>query len=260
MRRAFAVLVLALASAATLVAQSEQKDLAYSTDASGSYKSDLYRPAGEGPFPAIVFIHGGSWRSGNKSNFSSLAKDLAARGYVGLSIDYDLKPHSWPLSLAEATAAVGFLRDHAREYHVDPARVLVAGESAGGEIAALVAMDPANHIAGAIMLNGVYDLTGNYGVIKRYLGGPCGEIGTVCRDASPMTHIRAGAPPFFVGHGTSDYTVPFASAQLFASEMKAAGNRVTFYPVKGAPHSYWSKRKYYADNLAAVEAFLAGLR
>lgn len=241
-------------------AQTVTKDIPYATDASGSYKADLYQPTGAGPFPAIVFLHGGSWRSGSKSTFSKLANDLAAHGYAGLSIDYDLKPHSWPLSLEETTTAVGFLRAHAREYHLDPARILIAGESAGAELAALVALDPTNHIAAAIMLNGVYDLTGNYHVIHRYLGGKCPDIGNVCRDASPMSHIHADAPAFFVGHGTSDHTVPFASAQLFTDDMKAAGNSVTFYPVKGAGHSYWSDDDYYADNIKAVEKFLATLR
>ncbi len=250
--------LLSIAIASSAHTQTIQHDIPYITDSAGTQKGDLYQPAGAGPFPAILYVHGGSWRSGSKKDFARLATDLAAKGYAGFSIDYDLRAHSYPTPIAESEAAVRFLRDHAAEYHIDPDRILIAGASAGGEIAALVALDPKNHIAAGIMLNAVFDLgTGSYYVIRRYLGGPCGQIGTTCADASPMSHIHADAPPFFVGHGTSDHLVPFASAELFTADMKKAGNNVTFYAAKNAGHMYFTKKDFYGPNLSAVEAFLA---
>jgi acetyl esterase/lipase len=255
-------------------AQTVTPGIAYVKTAHGAETGDLYEPAGSGPFPAIVYIHGGSWRSGSKSNFRELAMDLAAKGYVGFAIDYDLQAHSFPVSWQESAAAVRFLRDHAAAYHVDPRRILVAGASAGGQLAALVALAPggpaspspevptadtSDSVAGAIILNGVFDLTGKYHVIERYLGGSCSRIKAICLEASPMQHIHAGAPPFFVGHGSADRVVPYASAALFSRDMKAAGNAVTFYTQPGGPHMYFAKKRYYAANLAALESFLAGV-
>jgi acetyl esterase/lipase len=260
------------AAIATSQSPNVRKDISYVTG-THAQSGDLYEPAGSGPFPAILYIHGGSWRSGNKGDFRKLATDLAAKGYAGFSIDYDLEPKSYPLSWQQAEAAVRFLRNHAAEYHIDPMRIAVVGTSAGGEIAALLALDPegpahpspditnnsatSDKVEAAVMLNSVYDLTGHYGVIKRYLGGDCADVHEACLESSPMEHIHPGAPPFFVGHGTSDHTVPFASAELFTKDMKAAGNAVTFFKADGGPHMYFTKKKYYADNLAAVEAFLA---
>jgi acetyl esterase/lipase len=249
-------------------AQTVTRNVVYTTNG-GVQRGDVYEPAGSGPFAAIVYLHGGSWRSGNKGDFKRLATDLAAAGYVGFSVDYTLRPGAYPTSWLEARDAVTFLRTHAAEYRVDPARIVIAGASAGGELAALVALESGGPktgdtvaplanvpVAAAILLNGVYDLTGSYGVIQRYLGGTCDAVRAKCLESSPMQHIAPGKPPIFVGHGTSDHVVPYASAELFTKEMKAAGNPVTFFSAAGGPHMYFTKSRYYADNLAAVKAFL----
>lgn len=224
--------------------------------------ADVYEPAGVGPFPAIVYLHGGSWRSGSQRDFRKLATDLAAQGYVGFSIGYDLHAGSWPRSLTQARAAVQYLGDHAAEFRVDPRRIIVAGTSAGGELAALVALGPQDEsfpVAGAMILNGVYELRLNAHVIKRYLGGSCAQIAAVCAAASPIAQIHPGAPPFFLGHGTADSTVPFAAATAFAEALRASKIPVTFFTAQRGPHSYWEKKEFYAANRDAMEAFLMRL-
>jgi acetyl esterase/lipase len=221
---------------------------------------DIYQPAGAGPFPAIVYIHGGSWRSGSKKDFRRLAGDLAAAGYVGLSINYNLHSHSWPTSYQQSLAAVRYIQSHAAEYNVDPKKVVVLGTSAGGELAALVALtkQDSTHppIAAAVILNGVYNLAANVYVINRYLGAHCNKTPDDCKAASPLMQITAGEPPFFVGHGTSDHLVPYSQATTFSAALKDAGDAVTLYSAKGGGHSYWAKSHYYADNLTAVMSFL----
>jgi acetyl esterase/lipase len=263
--------------AGTACAQKVMKDIAYTTGPDGAVKGDLYEPVGAGTFPAIVYIHGGSWRSGNKKEFATFAAEFAGKGYVGFSIDYDLKEHSYPVSYEQSLAAVRFLRDHAAEYHIDPKLIFIAGESAGGELAALVALHPEGpatpstdpaiapsstsaSVAGAILFNGVYllDLPDDDGVIKRYLGD-CAQHPAVCREASPQDQVHAGAPPFFVGHGTADNTVPYAEAQSFITALREDEVPVTTFVAEGGPHSYWKKQKYYAANVTAVEQFLAGI-
>lgn len=255
-------LLLAL-PAATVRAQQVTRNITYTA----GQTADLYTPAGPGPFPAIVYIHGGSWRSGSKSDFRRLAGDLAAKGYAGFSIDYQLSPHSFPASWLQAQAAVGFLRAHAAEYHVNPDQVFVAGTSAGGELAALIALVPEGPasaptgppapVAGAIILNGIFDLSMDAHVITRYLGTRCEAAPNTCKQASPIERIHTGAPPFFVGHGTSDHTVPYPQAQTFIAALQQAYIPVTAYTAQNGPHSYWSKSAFYAANLAAIEAFLS---
>lgn len=254
-----------------LAAQKHFDDLTYATDAAGPHHGDLYEPQGDGPFAAVVFLHGGSWRSGSKREFKRMGADLAQQGYVGFAVDYDLKAGSFPLSWDEARNAVRFLREHATEYRIDPKRIVISGTSAGGELAALVALAPdgpasqrasdtaAVPVSGAVIFNGVYDLCFPAGVIKRYLGGDCASRKDVFTDASPVSHVHAGAPPFFIGHGTHDHVVPYKAAEIFMDDLRKAGVRVTPFVADGGPHMYWTKDKYYAQNLAAVEKFLAGV-
>lgn len=270
-------------------APSVAHDIPYTADATGSYSADLYTPPGAGPFPAIVMIHGGSWRSGHKSELRKLSADLAAQGYVCFSIDYDTHPRSFPYSWQESRAAVAFLRAHAAEYHADPRRIAVLGTSAGGQLAALLAVAPEGPapitsatadaspgpastsipapaapptpqsvpVAAAILFNGGYDLHPAHYLLRRYLGGRCDTIPKVCDDASPDDHIHPGLPPIFVGHGTHDRLIPYSQATGFISRLQTAGDPVTPYAATGAGHSYWRSHKWYGPNLAATEAFLA---
>ncbi len=243
------------------------RGITYTPATAQAEKGDLYLPSGSGPFPVILYMHGGSWRSGGRGEFHQLAADLAKRGYASFSIEYDLRPHSFPGSWNEAREAIVFLRSHAAEYHLDPNRVVAAGSSAGGELAALLALAPTGPaglpdpkplpVAAAIILNGVFDLHADVHVINRYLGGDCQSIPAICTDASPGDHIHAGAPPFFIGHGTADKVVPYAEAQSFIARLRTARNTATPFTAEGGPHMYWEKKPFYAANLAAIESFLA---
>src|SRR5687767_114322 len=108
-------------------------------------KLDLYLP--ETPpagklFPAVVWIHGGGWAGGtkNEARAKNICGILARAGYVAISVDYRLGEGAWPTNLFDCKNAVRFLRAHAAEYHLDPNRIAVAGGSAGGHLALMVAL------------------------------------------------------------------------------------------------------------------------
>jgi acetyl esterase/lipase len=247
-------------------AQSVTRDIPY-TNAPQKQTADLYTPAGPGLFPAIVYIHGGSWRSGNKRVYEKLATDLAAEGYAGFAIDYDLDPHSFPTSWQQARQAIEFLRAHAAEYHVDPNRIVIAGDSAGGELAALIALAPNGppggtdtkvvKVSAAILLNGIYDVNLDAEVITRYLGVRCGTGDATCTAASPMHYVHPDAPPIFVGHGTADPVVPYAQAEALTAALRNDKDVVATYVANGGHHSYWREKEFYEPNLQAIEAFLS---
>lgn len=253
-------------------------DVTYTTGALGPLKADVFIPRGDGPFPGIVFIHGGGWKNGDRHQMIKLIQALAEDGYVGFTIDYDVDPVHFPASFHESLAAVKFFREHAAEYRLDPARVAVAGSSAGGELAALVALDPegaafdnapaaqdlklgsSSRVQAAVILNGVLDLTSQdkneSTTVADYLGGPCSSRPRDCKDASPLFHVHAGAPPFYVGHGTADQSVPFAEAVAFTDALKAANVPVKFFQAEGGKHTFWADPRFYADNLESIQAFL----
>ena len=179
----------------------------------GDLLADVYLPGGGQLHPAVVYLHGGAWKSGNRTQLQKVAAALAEAGYVGVAIDYDLTATGdrFPTALHEAEHAIAWLREHAAEYHVDPDRIAVAGSSAGGELAALLGLakdrPKAARVQAVVVFNGVLDLS--YAgpdaevMVEPYLDGSCAEKAELCREASPVEQVRTGAPPFFVGHGTA---------------------------------------------------------
>lgn len=255
------------------------RDVTYTAGANGPLQADAYIPKGPGPFPGVVFIHGGGWKNGNRSQMVKLIEALAEDGYVGFTIEYDVNPVHFPNSFHESLAAVKYFRAHAGEFHLDPAHIAVAGSSAGGELAALVALNPEGEQLGdvheqhrqmpargavvqaALILNGALDLTdlGNgagSASVTAYLGGACAAMMNACKDASPVFHVHPGAPPFYVGHGTVDQSVPFAEAVAFTNALKAAQVPVKFFQAQDGKHTYWADPRFYADNLVGMKAFL----
>lgn len=125
--------------------------------------------------PTIVWVHGGGWVAGHRSDIANYAKILAAHGYTTVALDYALPPRArYPVPVAEVNAALGYLAGHAGELHVDPERFVLAGDSAGAQLAAQVAnlvTDPgyarvlgiapairAGQLAATILACGAYDL------------------------------------------------------------------------------------------------------
>jgi acetyl esterase/lipase len=274
--RAALATVVTLFAALSAVAQTTEvrnfritSALEYTQGKSGPLKADAYIPNGPGPFPAILFIHGGGWINGSRNQMVRLIKDLANQGYVGFTIDYDVDPVHFPASLNESLAALSYMREHAAELRIDPARIAVAGSSAGGELAALVALSPQTRTApakeippvqAAVILNGVLDLTAlgdKSSMVTQYLGGPCTALPDACKDASPQSHVHTGSPFFFVGHGTTDEIVPFSQADNFVTALRAAKIQVRFFKAEGGPHTYWIKEQFYARNFADLSSFLA---
>lgn len=288
------VILLTLCGAPRLSAQKRPLDpglrnILYTSDSTGEYRADLFQPPGEGIHPAVVAIHGGSWRSGHKTEMYRICNDLAAHGYSCFTIDYDTHKHSFPISWQESRTAVAFLRTHAAEYLINPNKIAVLGTSAGGQLAALVALAPQGPaialpavsatkdtvsgpsatdppastaapsipVQAAVLFNGGYDLHPRAYLLRRYLGGACDQIPAICNDASPDFHIHPGAPPIFVGHGTHDHLIPYSQATTFVSLLQSAGDPVTPFAATNAGHSYWRKRGWYERNLDATLHFLS---
>jgi acetyl esterase/lipase len=236
--------------------------IVYTQGANGPLKADAYMPAGSGPFPGILFIHGGGWINGDRYQMVKIIRELAAHGYVGFTIDYDVDPVHFPVSFQESLHALDYFRAHAPEFHLDPKRVAVAGSSAGGELAALVALNSGETKPpqAALIFNGVLNLEAlgdKSNMVTQYLGAPCTLLLSACKDASPQAHVHAGAPPFFVGHGTADETVPFSQAEAFVDAVRAANVQVRFFTAKDGPHTYWIKPAFYQKNIDDVLSFLS---
>ena len=207
---------------------------------------DLHVPPGPGPFPVLLWIHGGGWITGSRvwTVDPRFHERMVARGYAVADVDYRLALEAtYPAQQTDIDAAVRWLRHHAAALRIDPARFAALGESAGGQLAAIAGLTGTGDTAiqAVVVWYGPADLTGSRDPFTSpalLLGGPPAERSAFARFASPLHNVHPGAPPFLLVHGTADETVPFAEAAAFADALRAQGTRCDLLPVDGAGHVF----------------------
>ncbi|MFG2617060.1 alpha/beta hydrolase fold domain-containing protein [Streptomyces sp. NPDC048507] len=258
---------------------------------------DVRLPAGEGPFPAVVWIHGGGWLDGDRRYppptvpAALLHGSVLGAGLALVSIDYRHSLEApFPAQLHDVKAAIRYVRHFAGPLGIDPDRLAVWGESAGGHLAALAGLvGPASPDAGA--LEGAHGVGAGdtdvravvdwYGVsdlpalaahplpatlpvgagfpdpYEALLGGTQAQRPELARVASPVTYAGdATPPPFLLVHGTHDGLVPFSQSEALAEALTGAGGEVTLRPVEGADHIFLGSPDI-AEIVAESVAFLA---
>jgi len=230
-------------------------DVPYATVGDVQLQLDIVQPAmGDGPFPAVLVIHGGAWNEGGREENHHYLVDLARRGYVAVSPQYRFCPkYVFPAQLEDVKAAVRFLRANASGLKVDPERIGAMGFSAGGHLALLLGLTgpadgfdeppakgvPSPRVRAVVDFYGPVDLaakdfsdTGK-GYVACLVGGSASEL-TV--RASPLTYAGAGDASVLVFQGASDGLVPPGQVFALVQKLSAAGvsGRVEF--ILGAGH------------------------
>ena len=212
----------------------------------------VYRPNGGGLFPAIVQIYGGAWQRGTPEDQSELGRYLGARGYVVFAIDYRHAPRwPWPAQIADVRSALGWIRDHARDYGADVARLALVGRSAGGQLALLAAYEPnAPRIRGVVSYYGPVDLADGHrnppkpdplgirAIEEALLGGTPDSVPVRYREASPITYVTRRLPPTLLVYGGHDHVVEARVGRLLHERLLATGNSSVFLEIPWAEHGF----------------------
>ena len=174
------------------------------------HKLDLYLPRDTKNFPVLVFLHGGSWRTGDRSSYPALGDRLARAG-IGVAIpSYRLMPQNpHPAQIEDAAAAFAWVVQNIAQHGGDASRIYLSGHSAGAHLAALLALDEKylakfdlsrKSIRGVIAMSGIYDVD----KLDTFLVAPAGDNNNK-HDASPLAHAHSGAPPFLITYCQYDY-------------------------------------------------------
>ena len=204
---------------------------------------DLRLPAGPGPHPLAVVIHGGYWQAiYNLIHTGHLCVDLAANGIATWNVEYRRigDPGGlWPAPLDDVVLALDHVRELARSRPLDLGRVVVVGHSAGGQLALLGAVRSAVRPRGVVSLAGVVDphetdrRGDDHGLLRRLLGGTPGEEPKRWAEASPRAQLPLGLP-YVLACGTKD--VHWEPNLSFAEAAREAGDEVKLLPLEGAGH------------------------
>lgn len=252
------------------------KGIEYSNPDDQHLQLNLARPkTGSGTHPAIVCIHGGGFRAGHRDGYNALCLKLAQHGYVAATVSYRLAPkYQFPAAVNDTKAAVRWLRAHAAEYQIDPQRIGVTGQSAGGHLAQFLAVtggvrefegeggnpEQSSRVACVVNVYGPSDFTKSYGksvdaaqVLPLFLGGDLETARHRHIVSSPLYWVTPDAAPTLCIHGTDDKYVAYEQAVWLIDKLKAADVEAELLTLKGAGHGFKGDDAAKAD--AALLAF-----
>lgn len=210
---------------------------------------DLYLPeqTGDEPWPAIVLVFGGGWRSGERSQQKVYGIMLAKAGFVCLATDYRPSTRArWPAQLEDVKSAIRWLRSQSMELNVDPDRIAVSGNSSGGHIALMVAAgsggsESADRVSAVCAFYPPTRLLGLDGESKddtvRSLMGAHATREDY-ENASPLFHASQPFPPVLLLTGGDDQRVPVAHTRDLYDALRAAGNTVDLHVFAGQGHAF----------------------
>lgn len=254
-----------------------EPDLAYRPGASKAWRLDLVRPKAdsETPRPGIVFVHGGGWRSGDKrkGTFLNGAIDYAKKGYVCITVNYRLTGEApFPACIEDVKCAVRWFRANAGKYNLDPKRIGGYGNSAGAHLVSILGLIQSDaglegdgpHQEQSSLLQAVCASATptDFSLFTRRREDdtrfkndryPDVDLRKLC---SPINHVRKGAPPFLLIHGTADKTVNVKHSDVFVEALEKAGaNDVEYIRMEGAGHGVFGQHS--KETAPAMEAFFA---
>jgi acetyl esterase/lipase len=255
------LLLLSSIHAAELVVPSNvtfTRDIEFANPDNQHLQVNLAQPKeGQGPFPAVVCIHGGGFRAGKREGYDKLLLTLAQHGYVAITVTYRLAPaYPFPAAVHDCKAAVRWLRANAAKYHVDPKRIGAMGGSAGGHLAQFLGvtagvpqfdgegnLDQSSAVNCVVNFYGPSDFTKSYDksvdakdVLPLFLGG---DLSTKRKEhiiASPLYWVTPNAAPTLYLHGTADEYVAYEQATWIVDKLKAATVEAELIGFEGAGH------------------------
>jgi acetyl esterase/lipase len=240
-----------------------QKDVTYGTADGVDLKLDLSVPeTGDGPFPLVVFIHGGGWAAGNKAQYDGALLEWNKRGYVAATVEYRFAPkYKFPAQVEDVKCAVRYLRSRAKELKINPEKVGACGDSAGGHLSLMLGlMDPKDGLEGK---SGCADQSSKVQAVVNFYGptdfsvegtfnpfvvklvsdflGTADQKQPVCAQASPITYINKGDPPVLTLQGTKDPLVPEDQQHRLHKALKEAGVEEHLEIIQDGGHGFGGK-------------------
>ncbi|APZ45410.1 esterase [Polaribacter reichenbachii] len=222
--------------------------------------------------PAVVLVHGGGWKSGNKSHMHALAQNIASKGYSCFAIEYRLADEAkYPKGIFDVKSAIKFIKLNAKRFHTDSSKVVILGASSGAQMATLVGTtnnnikfeEEVNNIVSAtvkaiINLDGIlafkHPESKEGKMASLWLGGSFRDKPKIWKEASPLFHTDKNTPPIlFINsqfkrfHAGRDDMIKILDNYAIYSQIETIPN---------SPHTFWLFQPYFNDTLKIITQFL----
>lgn len=256
-----------------------REDVVYAVADGVELRLDLYRPTGDGPFPAVIVVHGGGWEAGSREMERPFAKRLAGAGFISVPVSYRLGPAGrFPNALHDLKSAVRWLRAHAAEHGIDADEIGAVGGSAGGQLVALLGVTNAMErfegdgphrefssvVQAVVDIDGLADFTGpelleqlrtNRGASVGFLGGTFEEVPEIWKDASPLTHVGLrSAPTLFINSTAPTPILP--GREEMSRRLTMVGIPSQVLTMEASPHVFWLVEPWFQPTVDETVKFL----
>lgn len=251
-----------------------RRDIVYASPGGRDLTMDVYLPAGEGPFPGVLLVHGGGWTGGSRHAFQPVAAMLAGHGHVVANVDYRLATEAkFPGAVLDCKAALRWMRAHAGELRLDPERIGGVGGSAGGHLVGMVATtgdrkfagesagQPSATLKAAVLMGAGVDQVARVKAAKNrhiencsiFFGAEYAENPEIYAEGSPITHVSAETPPLLFLDGEFDQ--PGERYVDMRKKLDALGVTNEFVMIPGARHGQWGAEPWRTPFVEAMAAF-----
>lgn len=225
------------------------KDIPYREIEGITLTLDAHVPDAPGPFATAILVHGGGWVAGDKQQYITyIFQPLSDAGFAWFTINYRLAPRfHFPADAEDVEAAIRWIKSNASRYRVDPNRIALIGESAGGHLVSYVGAkhSPDTGVSAVVSMYGIHDFISASIAwrplpeeILQLFGIPAVDANSapILIHASPVAFIRNDMPPYLLMHGSKDEDVPYEQSVEMCEKMKKAGARCQLVTIEGAPH------------------------
>lgn len=251
----------------------EIKEVIYQQDKNRALHLDAFLNTKQKKNPALVMIHGGGWRSGNKNQMQDMARAIASKGYSCFAIEYRLSVEAkYPGGIYDVKNAIKFIKDNAKKFNVDPDKIAVLGCSSGGQMAALIGTtneildfeDQSFKSKSSSKVQAIIDVDGVLAfkhpessegdMASFWLGGTYAEKPENWKNASPLNHTGKSTPAIlFINssferfHAGRDDMIAILNEYKIYSEVKT---------IENSPHSFWFFEPWFTETVAYTTQFL----
>ena len=233
----------------------------------GDLFMEIDLPKGDGPFPIVIYIHGGGWSAAQApSQFKPQSLHMAQLGVAGARILYRGKQRGgFDETMADVMDAIDYVRQNAAKYHFDMKRLALAGGSAGAHLAGIAAQRTTECVA-FVGFNGLYDVieigAGKFGSEGSIAGKDVPFLGKMTperqKEVSAMRQIKTPPPATILFHGTADTTIDPQQSVRFAEAVKKKGGQAEVKLYDGEVHGFFNQKKY-TETLNEMEKFLLAI-